>query len=233
MSNVPTGYKQTEVGMIPESWSVVKASDSCLKIQDGTHFSPKPGGNDYRYITSKNIRFGYFDFSSSSWIDETQHRAIYRRCDVKKGDILITKDGANTGNAALNSIDEEFSLLSSVAFLRFDPNKYSATYFLQQILCPQGQRQIQDAMAGNAITRLTLEKINKLLFPVPPTKVEQEAIADALSDADSLIESLEQLIAKKLQTKQGAMQELLTGKRRLPGFSGEWEVKRLGGIAAR
>ena len=64
-------------------------------------------------------------------------------------------------------------------------------------------------------------------IPLPPTKAEQEAIAEALSDADALIESLEQLIAKKRQLKQGAMQELLTGKRRLPGFSGEWEVKRL------
>jgi len=63
---------------------------------------------------------------------------------------------------------------------------------------------------------------------LPPTKAEQESIAEALSDADALIESLDQLIAKKRQIKQGAMQELLTCKRRLPGFSGEWEVKRLG-----
>ena len=67
--------------------------------------------------------------------------------------------------------------------------------------------------------------------PTPPTNAEQEAIAEALSDADALIESLEQLIAKKRHLKQGAMQELLTGKQRLPGFSGEWEVKRLGEIA--
>ena len=58
-------------------------------------------------------------------------------------------------------------------------------------------------------------------IPIPPTLAEQEAIAEALSDADALIEALEQLIAKKRQVKQGAMQELLTGKRRLPGFSGE------------
>lgn len=66
-----------------------------------------------------------------------------------------------------------------------------------------------------------------LPIPLPPTKAEQEAIAEALSDADALIESLEQLIAKKRHIKQGAMQELLTGKKRLPGFSGEWQVKRL------
>ena len=65
---------------------------------------------------------------------------------------------------------------------------------------------------------------------VPPTRPEQEAIAEALSDADALIESLERLLVKKRQVKQGAMQELLTGKKRLPGFSGKWEVKRLGSV---
>ena len=73
----------------------------------------------------------------------------------------------------------------------------------------------------------------KLQLPShPPTRAEQEAIAEALSDADALIESLEQLLAKKRHLKQGAMQELLTGKKRLPGFSGEWVVKRLGELVA-
>jgi type I restriction enzyme S subunit len=67
-------------------------------------------------------------------------------------------------------------------------------------------------------------------IPVPPTKAEQEAIAKALSDADTLIESLERLIAKKRQLKQGAMQELLTGKRRLMGFSGKWKTCQLGEV---
>jgi type I restriction enzyme S subunit len=215
---VKPGYKQTEVGVIPEDWGVVSAFEACSKIQDGTHFSPRSGGNDYLYVTSKNVRFGYLDLSTAGWIDAAQHQAIYRRCDVKKGDLLLTKDGANTGNAALNNLAEEFSLLSSVAFLRFNLSKHCAAYFLQQVLTSQGQRQIQDAMAGNAITRLTLEKINKLRFPIPPTRAEQDAIAEALSDADALIESVEQLLAKKCQLKQGAMQELLTGKKRLPGF---------------
>lgn len=225
-----TGYKQTEVGVIPEDWGVVSALDACSKIQDGTHFSPQIGGSDYLYITSKNIRFGFLDISTAYRIDKAQHQVIYQRCDVKKGDLLLTKDGANTGNAALNKIDEEFSLLSSVAFLRFHQSKHCATYFLQQILTSQGQHQIQEAMAGNAITRLTLEKIKKLRFPIPPTLTEQQAIAEALSDADAFIESLEQLIAKKRHIKQGAMQELLTGKKRLPGFGGEWEVKPLGDL---
>ena len=78
-----------------------------------------------------------------------------------------------------------------------------------------------------SIAHLPKDKLEVVPLPVPPP-AEQEAIAEALSDADALIESLEQLLAKKRQIKKGAMQELLTGKRRLPGFSGEWGVKRLG-----
>lgn len=74
--------------------------------------------------------------------------------------------------------------------------------------------------------------LHEIIVSLPLTKAEQEAIAEALSDADALIESLEQLIAKKRNLKQGAMQELLTGKKRLPRFSGGWEVKRLGEIGS-
>jgi type I restriction enzyme, S subunit len=224
------GYKQTEVGVIPEDWYVQAFSDVCIKIQDGTHFSPKLGGNDYRYITSRNIRFGFLDISDVDWIDAAEHKSIYKRCDVKYGDLLLTKDGANTGNAALNNLDEEFSLLSSVAFLRFDSKRHVAGYFLQQILSTFGQQQIKEAMSGNAITRLTLEKIKKLRFPVPSFP-EQAAIANVLSDTDSLIASLDRLIAKKSDIKQATMQQLLTGKIRLPGFSGEWEVVKLEDVA--
>lgn len=84
---------------------------------------------------------------------------------------------------------------------------------------------------GVSQTHLLNRVFQKCPIPLPPTLAEQEAIAGALSDADAWIESLEQLIAKKRQIKQGAMQELLTGKRRLPGFSGQWEWKRLGEVA--
>ena len=78
---------------------------------------------------------------------------------------------------------------------------------------------------------LNQEILRKVVIPLPPTKTEQEAIAEALSDADALIESLEQLLVKKRQLKQGAMQQLLTGKKRLPRFGREWEVKPLGDLA--
>lgn len=195
-------------------WEVKALRDVCVKIQDGTHFSPTIRGGKYLYVTSKNIGYGTFDIKDAPRIDEDQHRAIYRRCDPKRGDLLLTKDGASTGNAALNTLDEEFSLLSSVALLRFDPEVYDASYFLQQILSHAGQAHIKDQMSGNAITRLTLAKINHLRFPVCEI-LEQRAIASILSDMDAEIAALEAKLAKARQLKQGMMQELLTGRIRL------------------
>jgi type I restriction enzyme, S subunit len=82
-----------------------------------------------------------------------------------------------------------------------------------------------------AIPHISPADIKSFELAIPPTKAEQEAIAETLSDADDLIESLEHLLAKKRQLKQGAMQELLTGKKRLPGFAGVWRTKRLGNTA--
>jgi type I restriction enzyme S subunit len=87
----------------------------------------------------------------------------------------------------------------------------------------QGQGAVRANIGQQALSRVQV---------FLPPKAEQEAIAEVLSDADALIESLEQLIAKKRQIKQGAMQELLTGKKRLPRFIGEWEVKKIGEIAS-
>lgn len=227
---IKEGYKLTEVGVIPEDWEVKTCKEICLKIQDGTHFSPKLGGFDYLYVTSKNIGFGFLDISDVEKIDATQHKNIYARCDVKHGDLLLTKDGANTGNAAINYLTEEFSLLSSVAFLRFNLKKHEPQFYLQYILSKSGQIRIKELMSGNAITRLTLEKIKKFSVPVPPLP-EQRAIAEALSDMDSLITSLEELITKKRNIKQGAMQELLTCKKRLAGFNDKWETKKLGEVS--
>lgn len=212
MQQLLTG--QTRLPGFRGSWEVKCLHEVCQKIQDGTHFSPKLGGNDYLYVTSKNIRFGKLDMSTAERISSAEHFKIHARCDVKKGDLLLTKDGANTGNAALNSLDEPFSLLSSVAMLRLDSRFHSSGYFMYQMLSDQGQTQIKDAMSGNAITRLTLAKIRALRFSVADLP-EQTAIADVLTDMDAELAALDQRREKTLALKHGMMQELLTGRTRL------------------
>jgi len=212
---------------IDTEWQTLSLREVALKIQDGTHFSPKMGGHEYRYVTSRNLGAGYLKLQNVEMISEAEHRKIYGRCDVKYGDLLLTKDGANTGNAAISTFKEEVSLLSSVAFIRCDPRKATEAYLLQFLLSEVGNRQITDAMSGNAITRLTLGKINALTLPLPPID-EQREIASALSTVDALVYSLQRMIVKKQAIKQGMMQQLLTGKTRLPGFIGDWEYASLG-----
>jgi type I restriction enzyme S subunit len=93
-----------------------------------------------------------------------------------------------------------------------------------------GQRYFEQNQIGGGQKNVNAGSLKYLPIALPSTKAEQEAIAHGLSDADALIESLEQLLAKKRHLKQGAMQELLTGKKRLPGFSGKWFVKSLGDV---
>lgn len=202
------------IGICPSNWLTPRLEDVCTKIQDGTHFSPKLGGSDRLYVTSRNIGFGTLDLADAEWISEDEHRKIYSRCDTRRGDLLLTKDGANTGNAALNTLNDECSLLSSVAFMRFDSRRDDARFFLQYILSFRGQKRLKEIMSGNAITRLTLQKIKDFRAPRPPL-IEQQVIASVLSDMDAEIVALEGRRAKTRHIKRGMMQQLLTGRVRL------------------
>jgi type I restriction enzyme S subunit len=93
------------------------------------------------------------------------------------------------------------------------------------------KQRVRDVAVGQTMASLNTQILKSIKTILPPTLAEQQAIAEALSDADALIKALEQLIAKKRQIKQGTMQELLSGKRRLPGFSGEWKLIPLGEVA--
>ena len=208
-----TEFKDSELGRIPKSWEVKSLEDMCLKIQDGTHFSPTLGGDDFKYITSKNIRMGEINLDDVETISRNEHEKIYKRCDVKVNDLLLTKDGANTGNIAMNTLDEEFSLLSSVAFLR--PSKrVDGEYLLQFMMSEKAQNLIAELMSGNAITRLTLTKIKEFKVIVP-SREEQGQVASILSSIDRHIKHLKNKSLKTQSLKKSLMQDLLTGKIRV------------------
>jgi len=87
-------HGDTSLGNLPADWRVVQLADIATKIQDGTHFSPQSTFGPFLYLTSKNVRFGRMDIEDCSWISEQEHRGIYVRCDVRYGDVLLTKGGA-------------------------------------------------------------------------------------------------------------------------------------------
>ena len=210
----PEQFKDSPLGRIPKEWDVTDLSRAAVKIQDGTHFSPKSKGGPFRYLTSRNIRFGYIDLSECGWIDEKEHNAIYLRCDVRCGDVLLTKDGVNTGNAAINTFQEPVSLLSSVAFVRCDGHLLDKDYLLQFFLSPICQQRFKDLMSGNAITRLTLQKIKSFSIPLPNIS-EQTRIGTSAKSCDNKINAEQHCLTKLKLIKKGLMHDLLTGKVRI------------------
>lgn len=223
------GYKKTKVGWIPEEWRVKRYREIFSVIMDGTHFSPKIKDGHRRYITSKNIKNGFMDLSECSWISEEEHRVIYKSCPVKKGQLLLTKDGAKAGNACLNPLSEEFSLLSSVAVLDSRKDILVNHFALHWLLSHRGKYSLLKEVTGQAITRVTLDIISSLYMPIPLLP-EQKKIAEILSTWDEAIEQIRSLIDAKKKRKKGLMQRLLTGGKRVPGFEGEWEEYKLGEI---
>lgn len=118
---------------------------------------------------------------------------------------------------------EPITFESSIIRVRLDNSIVCPRFYYYFFASPIGRTTVGAIVAGTNVKGIRATELRELTIPLP-TKAEQEAIAEALSDADALIESLDQLIAKKRQIKQGAMQELLTGKRRLPGFGREWST---------
>ncbi len=218
-----------------DQWEIMRLDEVTEKIQDGTHFSPvqKEHGK-YKYITSKNIRNGFMDLNDVLFVEDETHKEIYKRCDVKFNDILLTKDGASTGTVCLNELHEEFSLLSSVAFLRADKSLATNEFIYQYLAGPQGQREIKASIAGQAITRITLSKISNYKFSFP-TLPEQQKIASYLTAID---EKIKQLMRKKAlleEYKKGVLHQLFSGKLRFKDENGKgypkWVERRLGDVA--
>lgn len=214
-------FKDSELGRIPVEWEVVTLKEACEKIQDGTHFSPETSDDgEYMYITSKNIRFGELDLTKVEYVKEEAHKEIYRRCSVEYGDLLLTKDGANTGNLSLNSIKEQISLLSSVAFLRSRKDYVRNDFLFQFLSSEKAQKIFKDQMSGNAITRITLEKINATQIVVP-TIEEQLRIATFLATFDDSYFAEKKTLEKYRHLKISLMQDLLTGKVRVDALINE------------
>lgn len=190
----------------PFSWEKKTLKDICIKLNDGTHFSPESfKTGEYKYVTAKNIRLSGFDFSNITYVPEEVHRPIFERCNPELGDVLYIKDGATTGIAMVNTLEEEFTLLSSVALLKQDRSIING-YFLAALLNNEDMYlDIRNNMGGAAITRLTIAKLNVIKVIVPPIAIQEQfakfvkqtdkskaAMQKALDEAQLLFDSLMQ-----------------------------------------
>ncbi|MGF6932997.1 type I restriction enzyme S subunit [Paraburkholderia sp. UCT70] len=163
-----------------KDWTTATLSDVCTLITDGTHHSPtNTATGAFKYVTAKNIRPWGLDVDNITYVDEETHRGIYARCPVEYGDVLYIKDGVTTGIAALNTLREPFSMLSSVALLKPNADLLHAAYLKHWLNSPIAFRSMTAGMTGTAIKRLVLKQIRVSELPVAPF-AEQKRIADKL-----------------------------------------------------
>jgi type I restriction enzyme, S subunit len=225
------GYKQTEVGVVPEDWGVVPLG-KLYKFSNGVNADKAAYGKGLRFINVlEPITYSHIRGPEISGLVElpSQVAAAYT---VKSGDIVFNRTSetdSELGMAAVYLGDEK------VVFGGFVIRGQAISHVLDPVYAGYALRgemvrtQIIPLGQGAVRANIGQESLRKVLVLVPPEN-EQRLIAEALQDIDCLLSNIKDSLCRKRQIKQAAMQELLTGKRRLPGFEGEWEVKRLGEV---
>jgi type I restriction enzyme, S subunit len=226
-SGVPKGYKLTEVGMIPEDWEVTSLGSGLSARPDYGINAPAVPYSDRlpAYIRITDITDdGHYDLSTPVSVKSTDSEKYY----LEVGDIVLARTGASVGKSYLY-MPSDGRLVFAGFLIRVHPDSVNlhAAYVAAYLSTGPYWRWVQQMSMRSGQPGINGNEYALMPLPKPPIN-EQRAIATALSDVDALLEGLDRLIAKKRDLKQAAMQQLLTGQTRLPGFEGEWEVKRLG-----
>ncbi|MDX7857915.1 restriction endonuclease subunit S [Aeromonas caviae] len=215
---IPAGYKQTEVGVIPEEWDVATIEELADIIDpQPDHRTPPESSNGEPYI-------GISDFINSREVDWTASRKIISKAvdkqekcfQLQKGDIVFGKIGTIGVPKFVPQVPFRFALSANVILLH--PKNVESIYLMGFFYSEFFQKTLKSELHSTSQAAFGMNKMRLIKLPLPP-KEEQTAIANVLSDSDALIDVLEQLIAKKQAIKTATMQQLLTGRTRLPQFA--------------
>ena len=231
MSDIPEGYKKTELGVIPIDWKLKKFEDVMTGFSSGaTPYRGKPEyyKGEIRWITSGELNYNVI----TDTIEKITEIAV-RDTNLKihpKGTFLMAITGLEAEGTRGRCGIVGAEATTNQSCMALFPTKELLTEYLFHYYVNYGNSLALEYCQGTKQQSYTGEIAKILPIILPPTIEEQQAITSALSDVDALITGLEQLITKKRNIKQGAMQQLLTCKKRLPGFGGEWKVKTFGEI---
>jgi type I restriction enzyme S subunit len=229
---VKPSYKQTEVGEIPKEWEAKTLSSLTTLLTNGfvgTATSAYVESEDgVLYIQGYNVKENGFNFHGIKRVSRAFHARNQKSC-LQPGDLLTIQ----TGDIGITTVvPPELAGANCHALIISRLNKRASEpgFYCHYFNSERGRIAFKEIETGSTMKHLNCGDVKRLILPSPPIE-EQRAIATALGDADALLRGLDALIAKKRDLKQAAMQQLLTGQMRLPGFQGEWEVKRLEHLA--
>jgi type I restriction enzyme, S subunit len=228
---VKPGYKRTEVGVIPEDWEV-RAIGDIAEVKGGKRLplgkSLSETKTPHPYIRVIDMNLGGVNLDNIKYVPEDVFPAI-KNYRISSKDIFISVAGTLGIVGKIPSELDGANLTENAD--RITNIICDQDYLLYNLMSQRIQNSINSGKTVGAQPKLALGRIQNFMVAIPSGKTEQRAIAEVLSDVDALLDGLDRLIAKKRDLKQAAMQQLLTGQTRLPGFHGEWEVKRLGEIS--
>lgn len=225
MELTKTKYKQTEVGLIPEDWKISSLGDAAtLKARigwQGLTTSEYLETGDFFLISGTDFKNGLIDWKNCVFVKKKRYDQD-KNIQIQLGDVLVTKDGTIGKVAYVDKVLKPTTLNSGVFVIRSKREVFDSNYFYYVLTSNYFDDFLSKLTAGSTILHLYQKDFVHFKFLLP-TLPEQKAIAEVLSDVDSLLQALEQKLAKKRAIKQGAMQKLLTPKE-------DWEEKKLGEI---
>ncbi len=227
LSTVPQGYKRSDAGLIPQDWRVSTIGAE-FRIQLGKMLdAAKNSGVPKPYLGNRSVQWGRIDVDDIDTVPMTP--ADLQRFRLQQGDLLVC-EGGEIGRAAIwDDSTPECYYQKALHRLR-SKGRYDVYLMMSLLELWASTGYLANYVTQTSIAHLPKDKLE--IVPLPtPTPHEQLAIAEVLSDVDRLQRALEALIAKKRCIKQAAMQQLLAGKTRLPGFGGEWKARTMGDIA--
>ncbi len=227
------GYKQTEVGVIPVEWEVCPVGQKG-EVITGKALAVNGPGRQRPYLRTKNVFDGRIDIDDVLTMPMTDEQFAQFR--VRQGDVLLNEGQSLelVGRCAMYREEYPEPCAIQNQLVRFRARDEVSDLFASYLFrhCQQTGVFARIALQTTSIAHLGGSRFARLLLCWPKSEIEQNAIAEALSDVDALLTSLDRLIAKKCDLKQAAMQQLLTGHTRLPGFKGEWVETRIADIAS-
>jgi type I restriction enzyme, S subunit len=228
--NVPEGYKSTDVGVIPEDWEVKEISEiveSDRPISYGIVQTGKHIDNGVRCIRVVDIIDGRINEDDLIKTSEKISNS-YKRTILKENDLVIALRGKIGELGIINKKLAGENLTRGVALIAAK-SIYHSCFLYYYLSSFKNKSILEKNLNGSALKEISIGILRKIPAVLPPLS-EQKAIARVLSDVDDLIRECDSLLAKKRDIKQGTMQQLLTSKKRLPGFSGDWKEKKVGEI---
>ncbi|PIT75281.1 restriction endonuclease subunit S [Limnohabitans sp. B9-3] len=234
------GYKQTEVGVIPDEWEVAQLSELITYTKGFPFKSSEYQSTGIRVLRVSDTTYDSIKAEDAIYVSD-RNVSKYANWQLKEHDLIVSTVGSKppmydsmVGKVILIDHSHKNMLLNQNAVLLRDRNhrEYVQRILLNNLRTKRYFSHIEAIFRGNANqASVTLKELFQFRISLPLDDTEMRAIATALSDVDSLIAGLEKLIVKKRDLKQAIMQQLLTGQTRLPGFSGAWSVRGLGDIS--